>query len=373
MVKNTYEELGNRAPVPCSIEEADGVAWAMTEPGTAMTQLPFKHPPLLENEVRIKVTHAGLCHSDVFVATCGWHDNVAFPCVPGHEIVGIVEKVGDRVTEFKQGERVGFGVFRDCCENCAGCEQCRVGKDNCCPELQLTYDPHFGGYATSFQGKAKYFFHMPENVPGEAAPLFCAGLTTYAPLKRNVLPGMKVAVIGIGGLGHLAIQFANKMGCEVTAISTSPSKEEEARSFGAHHFLNSKDPEQVKNAMGTFDFLINTSTKIDLTADAVLLKKRGVYNVVGIPGKENDFNFNLMPFLFNHIEFKPSLVGSRVECVEMLEFCCLHNIFPKTEVYPFAEAQKAMNSLADGNPHYPNYRAVLETESFFKTFTPASN
>jgi len=125
--------------------------------------------------------------------------------------------------------------------------------------------------------------------------------------------------------------------------------------------------------MGTFDFLINTSTKIDLTADAVLLKKRGVYNVVGIPGKENDFNFNLMPFLFNHIEFKPSLVGSRVECVEMLEFCCLHNIFPKTEVYPFAEAQKAMNSLADGNPHYPNYRAVLETESFFKTFTPASN
>jgi len=369
MVKDTYQELGDRAPVPCSRDDADAVAMAVMEPGTTLTPLPFKHPPLLDDEVRMKITHSGQCHTDVFIGSCSWSDGVAFPCVPGHEMIGVVEKVGEKVSNFKEGDRVGFGTLRDCCDNCA---HCRIGRDNCCNKLVTTYDPHFGGYATGFQAKAKFFFHLPENIPGEAAPLFCAGITTYAPLKRNVLPGMKVAIVGIGGLGHLGIQFANKMGCEVTAISTSPSKEEEARSFGAHHFLNSKDPEQVKNAMGSFDFLMNTSTGTDLTADAMLLKKRGIYNVVGVPERGHNFNFNLMPFLFNHIEFKPSLVGSRVELSEMLDFCCLHNIFPKTEVYPFADAQAGFDSLAHGNPHYPRYRAVLETESFFKTFTPAS-
>ena len=147
MVLNTFETLGDRAPVPCDIGEAHGVAQAFMTQGLEVNLLPFRQPPLLDNEVRIRVTHAGLCHSDIFISECKWSPNVNFPLVPGHEIVGIVEKVGERVTQFTEGERVGFGTMRDCCDNC---DLCYTGKDNLCLKKKLTYDPYFGGYATSF-------------------------------------------------------------------------------------------------------------------------------------------------------------------------------------------------------------------------------
>lgn len=232
---NTFELLGDRAPTPCDISEAHGVAMAFMEQGTTVTPLPFRQPELLPTELRIRVTNAGLCHSDVLSVNGGWSPNMPFPMVPGHEIIGVVEKIGSAVTGYSEGDRVGFGVFRSCCSDCSYCAQ---GEDNCCPKKQLTYGPHFGGYATSFQAKASHFIKLPDSFPGQAAPAFCAGLTVYDPLAEYVKPGMKVAIGGIGGLGHLAIKFASKMGVDVTVLSTTPSKEDEARSYGAHHFAN---------------------------------------------------------------------------------------------------------------------------------------
>ena len=254
---NTFEALGDRAPIPCDISEADAVAMAFMEPGLTLTPLPFKHSPLLPNEIWIRVTHAGLCHSDIFNADLSWSKIGYYPLVTGHEVVGIVEKVGSAVA--------------GCCDICNSCQQ---AYDNSCFNIKLTYKPYFGGYATGFQTRADFFYHLRDNMPGEAAPLFCAGLTVYAPLKEYVIAGMKVGVIGIRGLGHLGLKIASKMGCEVTAISTSASKEAEARSYGAQHFLNLKDPEQVHNAANSLDFILNTTTSFKIGELMQLVKPR---------------------------------------------------------------------------------------------------
>ncbi|CAG9322725.1 unnamed protein product [Blepharisma stoltei] len=293
MQRNTFEVLGDRAPQPCAIGDAHGVAMAFMNPGTTVSPLPFRHPALLDNEVRINVTHAGCCHTDIFMSTQAWFPGGCFPLVPGHEIVGVVDKVGEKVSKFQPGDKVGFGTIRDCCEEYDSCLQCRTGFDNLCPKKVTTYDPHFGGYATSFQAKGSFFFKLDESFPGEAAPMFCAGLTVFAPLHRDVVSGMRVGVIGIGGLGHLAIKFANSMGTEVTAISTSNNKQADAREFGAHHFINLRDEAQMKNAMGSLDYIINTATSYDITQCCSLLRPRGVLHLCGAPSSNENLNFNL--------------------------------------------------------------------------------
>lgn len=364
---NTFEVLGDRAPIPCSIEEAQGVALAFMEPGSDLTPIPFRHPELLTNELRIKVTHTGLCHSDIFFSNESWFKGGCFPMVTGHEIIGVVEKVGSSVTEFSEGDRVGFGCQRDCCNTC---NECVLGFDNTCPKKTLTYNPHFGGYATSFQARADFFFKLPDSLPGEAAPLFCAGLTVYAPLSDYTRAGMKVGIVGIGGLGHLALKYASKMGLEVTAISTSANKEAEARSYGAHHFLNTKDADQVKNAAQSLDFILNTATSFSIASLLTLLKPRGQLHISGAPAATEELEFNLFIMLMNNLKLTSNPVGSRKQCRDMLEFSALHNILPEVEVYPFEKAQDAVNSLAKGIPHFPRYRAVLETASYFEKFTP---
>lgn len=363
----TYDILGDRAPVPCSIEEAQGVAMAFMQPGTTVTPLPFRHPEVLPKELRIRVTHAGLCHSDVFSADGSWSKHGIYPMVTGHEIVGVVEQVGSAVTGFSEGDRVGFGVFRSCCDSC---NQCVQGFDNCCLTKELTYQPHFGGYATSFQARADFFYHVPSVLPGECAPLFCAGLTVYAPLSDYVNSGMKVGVLGIGGLGHLGIKMAHKMGCEVTAISTTASKEAEAKEYGAQHFLNLKDPDQVKQAAHSFDFILNTATSFNISNLLQLVRPRGQLHICGLPNVEEDLHFDLFSLLLKNIKLTANPVGSRQQGREMLDFCAQHSILPETEVYKFENAQDAVNSLAHGIPHYPKYRAVMETASYFQHFTP---
>ncbi|CAG9327734.1 unnamed protein product [Blepharisma stoltei] len=371
MVKNTYETLGDRAPKPCAIGDAHGVAMAFTEPGTTVTPFPFQHPELLDNEIRIHVTHAGLCHSDIFVSTLGWGENVNFPLVPGHEIVGVVEKVGERVSRFHVGDRVGFGVWRECCEQYESCRECRNGFDNLCPKAKLTYDPYFGGYATSFQAHASHFYKISDDFPGQAAPLFCAGLTVFSPLNTHMRAGMKVGVVGVGGLGHLGLKFARAMGAEVTAISTNPHKIEEAKSFGAHHFLNSRDEQQMKEAANSFDFILDTAIQINIDQDCKLIKPRGILNIVGLPDARENLNFNLFTILGKNINLTANPVGSRWEGDQMLEFCRVHDVYPLVEEYKFADCQAAVNSLAHGVPHYPKFRNVMETASFMETFTPS--
>jgi D-arabinose 1-dehydrogenase-like Zn-dependent alcohol dehydrogenase len=369
-VVNTYQMLGDRAPTPCNIQDADAVAMAFMEPGTTVTPLPFKHPPLLPKELRIRVTHSGLCHSDILIAEGSWAKSgvPAFaPLVPGHEIIGVVEQVGSAVMAFREGDRVGFGVYRDCCDTCIQCVQ---GHENNCASTVLTYPPFFGGYATSFQARADFFYHIPHTLPGEAAPLFCAGLTVFAPLSEFVRSGMKVGVVGIGGLGHLGLKIASRMGFDVTAISTSPSKEAEARSYGASHFLNLKDPGQMKNHIRNFDFILNTATSYSIKNLMTLVKPRGQLHLCGLPNSNEDLEFDVLTMATNSIKLTANPVGSRNQGRDMLDFCARHSILPEVEIYPFERAQDAVNSLAHGRPHAPKYRAVMETASFFKTFTP---
>ena len=365
----TFVKLGERAPVPCQIGDADAVAMAFMEKGTTVTPLPFRHPPLLDKEVRIKVTHSGMCHTDLFHSTEQWYAHGNFPLVPGHEIVGIVEKVGEKVTKVQVGDKVGYGCFRDCCDSCS---LCKKGHENYCSKFKFTYNPYFGGYATSFQSRGDFFFKLEDSFNGESAPLFCAGITTYNPLIKYARPGMKVGIVGIGGLGHLGLQYANKMGCEVTAISTSPNKEEEAKGFGAHHFINSKDPESLKRNERTLDFILDTATELNLSQDFKLLKPRGINAIFGLPPSNFDCNLNIVEMLMAQQQLVGSLVGSRTEVEEMLEFSRVQAISPLSEVYAFSDAQTAVNSLAVGTPHFPKYRNVMETGSFFKTFSPSN-
>lgn len=364
---STYDILGDRAPVPCDIGDADGVAMAFMNLGTTVTPLPFRHPSLLDTDVRIRITHAGLCASDLLRSQGLWGKDVILPLVPGHEIVGVVEKIGEKVTHVQVGDKVGYGVFRDCCRSCF---ECRTGEDNLCADLTYCYEPNFGGYSTSFQARDDFFFKVDDTFPGEFAPIFCAGATVYAPLKKHVTPTMKVGVVGIGGLGHLGIMFANKFGCDVTAISTSPSKEAEAKEFGAHHFLNSADPEQLKKAAGKFDFILDTSIKMNFGMNFSLLKKRATCAIVGLPDEEHDNGLNMLQILMSQQKLVGSTVASRLDIEDMLNFMKLHSVKPLVDVYPFADTQSAVNSLAFGRPKPPKYRNVVETASFFKTFTP---
>jgi D-arabinose 1-dehydrogenase-like Zn-dependent alcohol dehydrogenase len=363
----TYAVLGDRAPVPCDVGDADGVAMAFMQKGTKVDPLPFRHPPLLDKEIRIRVTNAGLCHSDILTSTEGWGAHGNFPLVTGHEIVGIVEKLGEKVTKFQQGDRVGFGCFSGACDNC---RLCHTGFDNLCDKRSLTYNPAFGGYSTSFQNNSEFFFKLYDEFPGESAPLFCAGATTFAPLLRHARPGTKVGIVGIGGLGHMGIKYANKFGCEVTAISSTASKRQEALDLGAHKFINSKDPEDLKKNARSLDLILDTASVLNLGVDSNLLKPRGSIVVVGVPEYGSDIGLNIAQIVVNQQQIYGSVVASRLEIEDLIEFTRINNVHPITQVYPFAETQAAVTSLAEGIPHYPKYRNVLETASFFTTFTP---
>ena len=213
--------------VVCPKAEADTTCWGVTEARGELKRVYVKQQPLADDEVRLKVLHVGLCHSDCFKVNAEWGPNYLYPLVPGHEIVGEIEKVGAHVKKFKAGDSVAVGVFRDCCESC---EFCRRGDDQLCSKTQykFTYDPHLGGYATHMQIKASFVFNLPQGIPkNRAAPILCAGATVFSPLKRWGKPGLRCGVVGIGGLGHMAVQFASKMGMTTVAISTTPAKEKE--------------------------------------------------------------------------------------------------------------------------------------------------
>mmetsp|Transcript_701 Transcript_701/g.1340 ORF Transcript_701/g.1340 Transcript_701/m.1340 type:complete len:377 (+) Transcript_701:463-1593(+) len=370
-VINTYEVLGTRAPIPCDISRAHGVAMAAMVPGTTLTPLPFRHPELLGHELRIRVTHSGMCHTDPNTTDCKWFDAGYFPCVPGHEIVGVVEKKGESVENFRIGQKVGFGCFRDCCRNCADCDVCREGDDNICPGRILTYSPHFGGFATSFQAPAKWFHKLADEFPGTSAPLFCAGATVFEPLKLYTKPTSRVGVIGIGGLGHLGIQFAAKMGLDVTALSTSDSKKDEALGFGATHFVNMNKEEDWNSVQRKFDLVLITSSVYSISKCCDLLRPKGALSLIGIPDKGFDADLSIAKLCMNSLSLHSNASASSSRTREMVDFATLHNIAPMTETYAFADAQLAFDSLAHGRPHAPRYRNVLETESFFQTFTPA--
>jgi uncharacterized zinc-type alcohol dehydrogenase-like protein len=330
-------------------------AYAAKGPKQPLESFEFDPGPLGDHEVEVAVTHCGICHSDVSMIDNEW-GMAAFPLIPGHEVVGTVAAMGRGVKHLKAGQRVGVGWL---CGSCGGCEWCARGKDHLCTKQQATIVGHHGGYADRLRCDARFALPIPEALSSaEAAPLMCAGATVYSPLvHQGVRPGMKTAVIGIGGLGHLAIQYLAKFGCEVAAISGTSSKEAEARRLGAGDFIATEKPDALAKAAMRFDFILDTVSG-DLPWPALLetLRPEGKLVVCGIPASEMKFN------IFPMIAFERALVGGRLGSPEdtrdMLAFTALHKVKPMIETFAMKDVNKALAHVRSGKARY---RAVLAT------------
>ncbi len=309
--------------------------------------------PLGPHDVVVAITHCGICHSDIHLINNDW-GITQFPIVPGHEIVGVVEEVGAEVTNLSVGSRVGIGWQ---CGACLDCEWCSGGNDHLCPESRATCVGRFGGFADTVIADSRYTFPIPNGMASEnAAPLLCGGITVYSPLvQNNVRPHMKVGVIGIGGLGHLALQFANAFGCEVTAFSSSAAKEAEARVLGADHFISTADPEQFESAVGTQDFIIVTANvDLDWQAHVNLLRPRGHLCFVGaVP---NPIQIHVMSLIVGGKSISGSPIGSRKTIAEMLEFAARHGIEAQVELMPMYQVNEAIDRI---RANQARYRIVL--------------
>jgi len=316
---------------------------------------PFQYEPkeLGPREVEINVTHCGICHSDLHLIDNDWGIST-YPLVPGHEIIGTVSAVGTNVENLRAGRRVGVGWQ---CGACLDCDQCRRGEENLCLRNQPTCVGHYGGFGKSVRVDSRFAFPLPDGLESStAAPLLGAGVTVFTPLRAfEVTPVMRVGVIGIGGSGHLALQFARAFGCEVTAFSSTPAKEQEAREFGAHHFVVSGDSAAIAKAANSFDFLLSTTTAdLDWIAYMNVLRPRGKLCLVGAAPKP--LTLPAFAFIVGQKTVCGSSVGGRATMVEMLGFAARHGIKAQAELMPMSTANAAVAKVA-GNQ--ARYRMVL--------------
>lgn len=323
--------------------------YAAKDAGQKLDNFEYKPEELGPDDIEVAITHCGICHSDLHLIDNDWQMS-QYPLLPGHEIIGTVTAAGPGVTHLQIGQRVGIGWQRSACLKC---EQCLEGDDNLCPESQATCVGHHGGFAQSIRTDSRFAFPIPDRLSSEnAAPLLCAGITVYSPLKNfGVKPSMKIGVIGIGGLGHLALQFARAFGCEVTAFSTSPEKEAEAKGFGAHNFVNSKDQAQMEKVVGKFDFIISTVfADLDWTMFMNLLKPKG--NLCFVGAASNPISIPVFSLIMGQRSISGSPIGSRSVMNEMLQFAARHDIKAKTEVLPMAEVNTALQKVRDNKARY---------------------
>ena len=312
-------------------------------------------------DIVISIAYCGICHSDIHSARNEW-GRTSYPFVPGHEIVGRVAAVGKHVTGFKVGELAGVGCLVDSCRICFSCE---AGLEQYCDngftgtyggEDKIGGTPHsmtFGGYSDTITVDQRFVLHIPENLDlASAAPLLCAGITTYSPLKHwNVGPGLRVGVIGLGGLGHMGVKFAHAMGAHVTMITTSPSKGADARKLGADGVLISKDAEAMRHARDSFDFLLNTiPVGHDVDPYMALLKRDATMVIVGSvePLKRVDG----IPLIFRRRSLAGSLIGGLRETQEMLDFCGQHGIVCDIERISIKDVNKAYDRTVRGDVKY---------------------
>jgi alcohol/geraniol dehydrogenase (NADP+) len=308
---------------------------------------------LADNEVEIKISHCGVCHSDVNLINNDWGLS-KFPFIPGHEIVGTVTAVGAAVRDRQIGERVGVGWQAD---SCGICEWCRQGDEHLCAQSQPTCVGRNGGYADAIRVNSRFAIPVPEALESETvAPLLCAGITVYAPLRNHgVRPSSRVGVIGIGGLGHLGLQFAKAFGAEVTAFSTSKEKEEEAKSLGAHNFVNTRDTGALKKVAGSFDLLLSTvNADQDWPAYVAALRPKGTLCVVGV--SPSPLQIQPFPLIAGQKNISGSPTGSPRDLHEMLNVAARHSVKAITETFPMA---KANDAVAKVKRNQVRYRAVL--------------
>jgi uncharacterized zinc-type alcohol dehydrogenase-like protein len=311
------------------------------------------------HDVQIEILYCGVCHSDLHQARNEWQNSI-FPMVPGHEIVGRITSVGAHVKNFKVGDLAGIGCFVDSCRECSSC---RAGLEQYCENggpvgTYNAYErdgktPTYGGYSTQIVVDEQYTLKVSEKLPPEAvAPLLCAGITTYSPLRHwKVGKGHKVGIMGLGGLGHMAVKFAASFGAEVTMLSTSPSKEADAKRLGAHHFGLTSDPATMKALFRSFDFIVDTvSAPHDYTATLNLLKTDGVLICVGAPPEPAQIPaFSLIP---KRLSIAGSMIGGIPETQEMLDYCAAHNIVSDVEIIPIQQINEAYERLIKGDVKY---------------------
>jgi uncharacterized zinc-type alcohol dehydrogenase-like protein len=317
--------------------------------------LPFRYDPgeLGVHEVEIGITHCGICHSDIHLISNDWGMS-QYPFIPGHEIVGTVTAAGTGVRTLKVGERVGLGWQSN---SCGECEWCSRGLENLCPEMEGTCVHRHGGYANRVRANARFVFPIPAALPSEqAAPLLCGGITVYNPMRdHHVNPSSRVGIVGIGGLGHLAIQFARTFGAEVTAFSTSAGKEDEARDLGAHHFVNTRESKAMKEMAGTQDFILSAITADqDWSVYIQTLRPTGTLCFVGVP--PSPISAHAFPLISGIRSITGSPIGSPHRIREMLDVAARHGVKAMTERFAMAKANEAIEKVKKNKIRY---RAVL--------------
>lgn len=324
-------------------------AFAALAAGRHLEPFSYSADSLGRWDVQVRISHCGICHSDVHLIDNDWQIS-QYPLVPGHEIVGTVERVGSEVRHLEAGQRVGIGWQRSSCHSC---RECTSGREQLCPEIQATCAGHFGGFADTIVSDSRFVFAIPEALTSEnAAPLLCGGATVYSPFRNfGVRPNMRVGVIGIGGLGHLALQFARAMGCDVTAFSSTPDKAAEATEFGAHHFCLSNDPKELEKQAGRFDFLVSTVySPLDWPAYINALSPRGNLCFVGVQAEP--LAIPVFPLLVGERSITASAIGSRASIAEMLEFAARHGIQAKTELVPMGDVNSAIQKVREGKARF---------------------
>ncbi len=326
--------------------------YASQGPKQPLEPFEYEPGPLGPDEVEVKVTHCGICHSDLAMIDNDWGFS-AYPLVPGHEVVGTIASVGSNVRDRQVGERVGVGWS---CGSCGHCEWCGHGLESFCAQNRGTIVAHHGGWAESVRAQSKFAVLLPEALESElAGPLMCAGSTVFTPMLHfGVQPTMRTAVVGIGGLGHLAVQFLRAFGCDVTAISSTHSKDDEARKMGASHFLATKGTDALKKAASSFDFIIST-VSADVPWDEYIdaLRPQGRLVIVGIP--ESDLKIPPFPLLAEK-SVSGGQVGSPSDTALMLDFAARNKIRPVIEAFPMTEVNQAVDHVRAGKARY---RVVL--------------
>ncbi len=341
-------------------------AYGADEQGANLKEMTIERRDLQPNDVQIKITYCGVCHSDIHQVDNDWN-NSKYPVVPGHEIIGRVVAVGDDVKNYKKDDLVGVGCMVDSCQECGACEDDM--EQFCEKGMTATYNGKnkhtgkntYGGYSEMIIVREEFVLSVPNNLDEKAtAPLLCAGITTYSPLAHwNVKKGDKVGVIGLGGLGHMGIKFAHAMGAHVVMITTSPGKAEDAKSLGADEVLISKDEEAMKKHQGSFDFLLNTvPVKHDINPYLQLLKRDSTMVMVGaIEPLEPMHGGNL---IMGRKRVAGSLIGGIKETQEMLDFCGKHNIVSDIEMINMDNINDAYQRVKDSDV---KYRFVIDMES----------
>ena len=328
---------------------------ANNEKGT-LSPFEFTLDELGPNQVEIKVNYCGICHSDFSMLNNDW-GITQYPFVPGHEIVGTIVDKGEHVTNHEIGDEVGLGWFT---ESCMHCHPCLSGDHNLCNQPEQTIVNRHGGFAEYVRCHWLWASPIPKSLDSsKLGPMFCGGITVFNPIiQAGVQPTDKVGVIGIGGLGHLALQFLNKWGCEVTAFTSSASKADEAKKLGAHYIVNSRDDSELESVMGKFDFILNT-TNVNLNWETYFhaLAPRGHLHTVGVV--PDPIPVPAFPAILGQKTVGGSPLGNPATINQMLDFCARHDIEPVTEEFPLSEVNEALEHLESGKARY---RIVLRSD-----------